>query len=730
MTITCSPRYFCQRPHLALIPIAWGVNISFGAPIVLKFAGLTWISIDLTSTSPLIANIARNLQKIANFELVTTALLFRSFGKTWRRGLHQHAQGRVTPGGQLLLSGRAASPVREAGWQPKSAPLAGTNTRANARCPNIVAKHHATRPLHQTQKRPIIHNHYLVTSIGNSFTPNRLVATKLPISELPIRLTKMKTGEKIPAPGSGKDQVGPMFRVLINIDITGSMSNEIEGVKVMVAQFVTFLETMSVPLLFAIVTFTEDSQGCYVSLNEFTSLQDTLAFVGNIKLCRPPDHPSVHASGEDGDENQKAALHRLIDLDPLPTVGFLITDALPHLGAYNMQGTTARKELSWLQNRGVDSETARDFFRVLGLVKEHFQGLLVMNCVIYNHAPGNKVYGSVAQETGGMLMIPRSRTADVLAQGMLHVVMTVLNQLGGVSSDKVTELAGFDLFDLSGLSYRETEADPAGEMSLGDNNTIFCSSVFRTIQVGPDRVPMEQLVHTLCLIHRCPAKSLAHKLKHEGLATPANPLSKLVAVAARLAPGTDQQKSVLQLFLNERVAIKVQKHYGKRTPENDEKYIDSLMQYIPLEAPLPGSERGIQPTSELHVLELDYKATVKKSVPSSRLLGIPEAGTRSADGDVESVDPAGLSRGEPSLVFPPSNLPPPCTRLKCGDEATDANVGAHSATKGPNPRRGRVTPLSHAWSRPPEQAQGAGLKGSFSCSSLGEAHSRTRGALP
>eukprot|EP00798_Chlamydomonas_sp_ICE-L_P007957 gene7957-1173_t len=529
------------------------------------------------------------------------------------------------------------------------------------------------------------------------------------------------------------------------------MSNEMEGVKVMVAQFMTFLGTMSVPLLFAIVTFTEDSQGCYVSLNEFTSLQDTLAFVGNIRVCRPPDHPSVHAGGGDSDENQKAALHRLINLDPLPTVGFLITDALPHLGTYNMQGTTARKELSWLQNRGVDSETARDFFRVLGLVKEHFQGLLVMNCVIYNHAPGNKVYSSMAQQTD------RAKSVG-----------------GGVSSDKVTELAGFDLFDLSGLSYRETEADPVGQMSLGDNSTIFRITMERTIEayhLKPDArgpwplqlwvadierlaevaasgrlasagespttsvisletvgnaladdadwedwlatamhilmgLPMklqlpldrngqpdfadawsavslataepkdslaslvfkvasgtqvlnyvtgilmgakgflpnlhcgitscslvrlvhsesaltefqwsqaEQLVHTLRLIHRCPAKSLAHKLKHEGLANPDEPLSKLVAVAARLAPETDQQKSALQRVLNEWVAIMVQKHYGKQTLENDEKYINSLMQYIPLEALLPGSEREIQPTSELHVLELKKKEVAKKLATS------------------------------------------------------------------------------------------------------------------
>jgi hypothetical protein len=61
------------------------------------------------------------------------------------------------------------------------------------------------------------------------------------------------------------------LRVLIILDITGSMSNEIEAVKQAVAEMVRLcseeLETAAGALAFAFITFTEgDHSGCHVSL--------------------------------------------------------------------------------------------------------------------------------------------------------------------------------------------------------------------------------------------------------------------------------------------------------------------------------------------------------------------------------------------------------------------------------------------------------------------------------
>jgi hypothetical protein len=60
------------------------------------------------------------------------------------------------------------------------------------------------------------------------------------------------------------------LRVLIILDITGSMSNEIEAVKQAVAEMVRLcseqLESAAGALAFAFITFTEgDKSGCHVS---------------------------------------------------------------------------------------------------------------------------------------------------------------------------------------------------------------------------------------------------------------------------------------------------------------------------------------------------------------------------------------------------------------------------------------------------------------------------------
>jgi hypothetical protein len=59
------------------------------------------------------------------------------------------------------------------------------------------------------------------------------------------------------------------FRVVVNIDITGSMSSQLAGVKAYCAELATLCQALDVPVSFVIITFTESSKGCYVSLNEF-----------------------------------------------------------------------------------------------------------------------------------------------------------------------------------------------------------------------------------------------------------------------------------------------------------------------------------------------------------------------------------------------------------------------------------------------------------------------------
>jgi hypothetical protein len=72
------------------------------------------------------------------------------------------------------------------------------------------------------------------------------------------------------------------------------MHAEIEGVKFMVAEFADLLasSTDEVPLSLALVTFTENSQACYISLKEFQGTRQGLAeardYVRALKVSALP----------------------------------------------------------------------------------------------------------------------------------------------------------------------------------------------------------------------------------------------------------------------------------------------------------------------------------------------------------------------------------------------------------------------------------------------------------
>jgi hypothetical protein len=83
-------------------------------------------------------------------------------------------------------------------------------------------------------------------------------------------------------------------------------------------------------------------------------------FVERIELTTPPENPDVDAwgGGTDYDENQKAALYRMTELDPtVPTISFLITDAGPH---FRRRGgpPEAQAEVAWLQAKGLTLEVS------------------------------------------------------------------------------------------------------------------------------------------------------------------------------------------------------------------------------------------------------------------------------------------------------------------------------------------------------------------------------------
>jgi hypothetical protein len=103
----------------------------------------------------------------------------------------------------------------------------------------------------------------------------------------------------------------PSVRLLFIVDITGSMSAELEACKGAMKGMVHLLTDNHAAgqLSFAVITFTESESGCYTSLFESTSAEAAQDYMNGIKLCRPPEEPGVTADGDDGPENHNALAH-------------------------------------------------------------------------------------------------------------------------------------------------------------------------------------------------------------------------------------------------------------------------------------------------------------------------------------------------------------------------------------------------------------------------------------
>jgi hypothetical protein len=106
------------------------------------------------------------------------------------------------------------------------------------------------------------------------------------------------------------------LRVLLLLDITGSMEEEVEACKGTMQGLVSMCTASNVhayaDISFAVITFTEsDYDGCFTSLSESTSPEAAQAYMDKINPCCPPENPRVtNAGGDDGQENHKVQARR------------------------------------------------------------------------------------------------------------------------------------------------------------------------------------------------------------------------------------------------------------------------------------------------------------------------------------------------------------------------------------------------------------------------------------
>lgn len=122
-----------------------------------------------------------------------------------------------------------------------------------------------------------------------------------------------KTGENATAglgPAVAAGASAATVRLLFLLDITGSMSEEVNACKGAMQGLVslcgTDLQDYAGQIGFAVVTFTEDDKrGCFTSMFESASAEEAQAYMDRITLCVPPEAPQYHANGDDGPENHK-----------------------------------------------------------------------------------------------------------------------------------------------------------------------------------------------------------------------------------------------------------------------------------------------------------------------------------------------------------------------------------------------------------------------------------------
>ncbi|OWZ14526.1 hypothetical protein PHMEG_00011986 [Phytophthora megakarya] len=285
-----------------------------------------------------------------------------------------------------------------------------------------------------------------------------------------------------------------MINLVFLLDITGSMGNELDGVKETVHHLVASVFEEEYTVMITIITFTEGSQGCYVTNHSFTEGEEAIDFIKSVKLCVPPGNPSVSANGGDGDENQKAAFAELLTLDnTMPTIAFLITDAGPHLLA-ETRTREAEHEINYLKEKHsiVDS----DMFNVLTLVQAHFEGNLIVNIVKYIKNSDHRMYGSIAKKFNGVLIEPKVRIAQQLASGLMVILSKMFDRCAGGTFTATTDssvdddsLDTFVFYNLEDFSVPSCENDVMQNYIpvAGDTRDVLFAFLDRATVVVGDR---------------------------------------------------------------------------------------------------------------------------------------------------------------------------------------------------------------------------------------------------
>lgn len=258
----------------------------------------------------------------------------------------------------------------------------------------------------------------------------------------------------MPAEVKGADggKTDAPLRVVFLVDITGSMGNQLEGVKQMLREYCRSARGVKV----SIMTYTEDSKQGYTTYFTAEDPSELAAYVTGIKLCEPPDRRGVNASGGDGPENvlQGLAATSAVSLDERLLL-FIVTDAPPHDASQrNNEAVNERRALVEL---GLAEDAGDvDMYRVLDRVLDARRGRVAI-CPLMYGVSGRALhfYAQCAALTGGLLL---KSTGSGGAAALARTLQAIVDCVAGGAAARALE--GFEVLGLTGFEEAEDESAP------------------------------------------------------------------------------------------------------------------------------------------------------------------------------------------------------------------------------------------------------------------------------
>lgn len=216
------------------------------------------------------------------------------------------------------------------------------------------------------------------------------------------------------------------------LDITGSMSSSIAACKQASSQTAELISSQGYNVGFVMSTYTENSKGSYVSYDKFYEVDKAVDFIKKITLCRPPNNPSVSASGEDGDENLK---HAMADFSSkhnfnIPSVVFIITDAGYHkIGA---SSETAKRERESLKEYNAQN----DLFKIWNTWNKETSFVFPLTIGVPSSFND---YAQFAKDSDGISFVFKSLSGSGSEMSKVQVVM--INEIFGRLSGDTAQVA-------------------------------------------------------------------------------------------------------------------------------------------------------------------------------------------------------------------------------------------------------------------------------------------------